>query len=185
MVTSERIVTALDEYHQDASPTYDEVLVQVAERAAGTGEMGKLDIAALTGWKRLNASTRWMNALMGTPDSDVRAATREAVANANDETLSTPGAAATARGDLAELPGFRSGDALASAVLLAAAPQRMAVYDRRAHAGLSRLGYDLTNGPGRYGRYIELIEQIRVECQSAGSELTARDVDLALYWLGR
>lgn len=185
MITSERIVNALGEYRQEVSSSYDEVLAQVAQRAADVGELGKLDITALTGWKRLNASTRWMSALMSTPDSEVRTITKEAVAKANDGTCSTPAAATKARGVLAALPGFHSGDALASAVLLAAAPRRMAVYDRRAHTGLSRLGYVLTNAPGRYGRYMKVIDQIREECRSARKELTARDVDLALYWIGK
>lgn len=185
MVTSELVITALDEYHRRSSSTYDEVLQQVSDRAAKTGDIGKLEIAALTGWKRLNASTPWMSALMSTPDADVRAVTRDTVGKATDSTVSTPEAAAAARNTLYALPGFRHGDALASAVILAAAPFRMAVYDRRAHAGLMRLGYPLRRGRGCYGRYIELIEQIRQECRSAGKVLAARDVDLAMYWLGR
>ena len=86
---------------------------------------------------------------------------------------------------LSPLPGSSTGDALASAVLLAAAPDRMAVYDRRAQTALQRLGLELTASPGRYGRYMGLVEQLREQAASmAGSLWKARDVDLALYWLG-
>jgi hypothetical protein len=49
------------------------------------------------------------------------------------------------RAALAPLPGFRTGDALASAVLTAAAPDRMAVYDWRAHTALHTLGVSPTH----------------------------------------
>ncbi len=42
----------------------------------------------------------------------------------------------------------------------------MAVYDRRARTGLQRLGLELTPSPGRYGRYMELIEHLREEAGS-------------------
>jgi hypothetical protein len=82
---------------------------------------------------------------------------------------------------LSPLPGCRNGDALASALLLAAAPERMAVYDRRAHIALHKLGITLNNGPGRYSRYMAIIEQIRA---SHPDGWTARDTDLALYAYG-
>ncbi|CAM5452111.1 hypothetical protein SAFG77S_02609 [Streptomyces afghaniensis] len=59
-----------------------------------------------------------------------------------------------------ELPGFRTGDALASAVLTAAAPTRMAVYDRRVQHALDDLGLTLTRAPGRYGRYMQLLDDL-------------------------
>jgi hypothetical protein len=86
---------------------------------------------------------------------------------------------------LAALPGFARGDALASALLLAAAPSRMAVYDRRAQAALAVLGVRLSAAPGRYGRYMALIETLRGELSASGAgDWTARDVDLALFALG-
>ena len=60
----------------------------------------------------------------------------------------------------------------------------MAVYDRRAHAGLVKLGLKLDNGPGRYKRYMGLLEECRSEQLGEGVWWTARQVDLALYWLG-
>lgn len=87
---------------------------------------------------------------------------------------------------MAALPGFARGDALASALLLAAAPSRMAVYDRRAQAALAALGLQLSAAPGRYGRYMALVESLREELSAArAADWTARDVDLALFALGR
>lgn len=80
---------------------------------------------------------------------------------ARDTSLSRRSAAQASRAALASLPGFRTGDALASAVLTAAAPDRMAVYDRRAHNGLRTLGIPLSHAPGRYSRYIEAIDQLQ------------------------
>lgn len=80
---------------------------------------------------------------------------------------------------------MRTGDALPSALILAAAPDRMAVYDRRARKGLAKVCLPLRDGPGRYRRYMDLVEQCRVELAEQGAGIhTARDVDLALYWLG-
>ncbi len=45
-------------------------------------------------------------------------------------------AARRARQALLELPGAKTADAFASAVILVAAPDRMAVYDYHAHLGL-------------------------------------------------
>jgi len=67
----------------------------------------------------------------------------------------------------------------------AVAPHRLAVYDTRAHRGLTRLGLALDDRPGRYGRYLLLLEQCRRELAGQGHEWSARDVDLALYQLGR
>jgi hypothetical protein len=61
----------------------------------------------------------------------------------------------------------------------------MAVYDRRAQIALQRLGLELSPSPGRYGRYMDVIERLREQAGSlAGTPWKARDVDLALYWLG-
>ncbi|MFF9322266.1 hypothetical protein ACF1BP_36055 [Streptomyces sp. NPDC014735] len=83
-----------------------------------------------------------------------------------------------------ELPGFRTGDALASAVLTASAPQRMAVYDRRVQHALDTLGLILTPAPGRYGRYMQLLDDLLRHSGAHADTWTARDVDTALYWTG-
>jgi hypothetical protein len=113
---------------------------------------------------------------MQTPEQTVRSATATAREAALDNTLDIQTAAARARSALAALPRFRVGDALASAVIYALAPTRMAVYDRRAQAGLERIGLVLTPKPGRYGRYRALVEQLIAESKVFGVERNARDV---------
>jgi hypothetical protein len=143
-------------YLAGVSPHYDEVFHEVAQQTEQAGSLGKTDIAALVLWKRLSARTRWATALMSLPDARVRAVTERAVTAVRDTALTRSEAARTGRGIIAELPGFRTGDALASAAPTAAAPKRMAVYDRRVqHGGAHADGW------------------------------TARDIDTALYWTGR
>ncbi|WP_256363323.1 hypothetical protein [Streptomyces sp. TRM70350] len=95
-------------------------------------------------------------------------------------------AAREGRGIIAELPGFRTGDALASAILTAAAPTRMAVYDRRVPHALDNLGLPLTltPTPGRYGRYLQLLDDLLQHPRAHTDGWTARGIDTALYWTG-
>ena len=178
------ILNSHQAYYAEVSPAYDEVLDRVTERVKGEGSIGKADIGALLFWKRLRADTPWVSRLMAIPDASVRQTTALVVSSANDQSLTTPEAAARGRGQLSSLPGFDKGDALASAILLAAAARRMAVYDRRAQAGLGLLGLPLSSAPGRYGRYMALVESIRSTALTNNVEWTARDVDVALYRLG-
>ncbi|MFE2696971.1 hypothetical protein [Streptomyces mirabilis] len=142
-----------------------------------------MDIAALVVWKRLSAQTPWVSALMSLPDTHVRSVTERAVA-AVRETAPRTEAARTGRAIVWELPGFRTGDALASAVLTAAAPARMAVYDRRVQQALDCLGLALTRAPGRYGRYMQLLDDLLQHGGARAVGWTARDIDTALYWAG-
>lgn len=171
-------------YFSGTSRAYDEVLADVAARILATGSIGKTDIGALLFWKRLRANTPWVSELMAMPDEKVRSATETAVTAVNDMSLAVHLAASNGRAALSRLPGFRTGDALASALLLAAAPERMAVYDRRARAGLTILDLELSPAAGRYGRYMKLVEDLRKMANLHGHTWTARDVDVALYWLG-
>ncbi|MEV6668560.1 hypothetical protein [Streptomyces nigra] len=171
-------------YLADVSPHYDEVLHDVAQRTEHTRGLGKTDIAALVVWKRLSAQTRWATDLMSLPDTHVRAVTERAVTAVRDTTLTCSEAARTGRGIIAELPGFRTGDALASAVLTAAAPQRMAVYDQRVQHALDTLRLPLTPAPGRYGRYLQLLDDLLHHGGARADGWSARDIDTALYWTG-
>lgn len=171
-------------YMSEVSPHYDEALQEVSSRIRITASIGKTDIGALLLWKRLRANSPWVSKLMVMPDKDVRAVTEKAVSAVNSLAMTTPMAASAGRGELSPLPGFKSGDALASALLLAAAPERMAVYDRRAMAALKKLGLSLSTASGRYGRYMAIVEDLRTVANSHGHAWTARDVDIALYWLG-
>lgn len=177
--------TAREAYRAAVPAAYDEVLTEVAERARDTGSLGKTDIAALVVWKRLQASTAWVVELMNLRDAEVRAVTAEAVHAVRDQDAPRGASARRGRKALLGLPGCRHGDALASALLTAAAPDRMAVYDRRAQFGLEQLGYQLTPAPGRYGRYMDLLDDLLVRSGPDADGWTARDVDTALYWLGR
>lgn len=171
-------------YVSGTSPAYDEVLREVAGRIRAKGSIGKADIGAMLFWKRLRADTPWVRKLMTMPEEDVRAVTEKAVFAVNDDLLTVPEAASAGRSALAPLPGFNRGDAIASALLLAAAPERMAVYDERARTALKTLGLPLSAARGRYGRYMELVESLRSTADSYGHTWSARDVDVALYWLG-
>lgn len=179
-----KLSAAHDAYSAEASTSYDEVLAEISDRIQSTQSIGKSDIGALLIWKRLRADTPWAKKLMNMPETKVRAATGKAYYAVNDPSLSVPKAASTGRSKLSVLPGFGTGDALASALLLAAAPDRMAIYDRRAQSGLEALGLSLSSSRGRYGRYMEIVENLRILAHQNGQPWIARDIDLALYWLG-
>ncbi|MFD9128674.1 hypothetical protein [Kitasatospora sp. NPDC059571] len=179
----QRLATAHAAYHEGAGGAYDEVLREVAARVAAEGSIGKADIGALVLWKRLRADTPWAYALMSLPDTAVRAVTAEAVAAVRDTALDRGTAARRGRAALSPLPGFDRGDALASALLTAAAPDRMAVYDRRAHRGLDLLGLELDHRRGRYGRYMALLDRLLAAAPAPVRGWTARDLDTALYGL--
>ncbi|WP_055691547.1 hypothetical protein [Streptomyces prasinus] len=167
---------------QAVSPHYDEVLHHVAHRAQAEGSLGKADIGALLLWKRLRADTRWAGALMAVADAEVRRVTAAAVAAVRDTSLSRSTAARVGRAALAGLPGSTSGDALASAVLTAAAPDRTAVYDRRAHVGLRSLGIPLTHSQGRYSRCIDAVDHLLADAPDPVRAWTPREMDTALYY---
>ncbi|MFJ3019546.1 hypothetical protein ACIPH4_01105 [Streptomyces tendae] len=172
-------------YTRSAGIHADEVLDQVAQRARSEGSIGKADIGALLLFKRLRAGTPWARALMTTADTAVRQATAAAMTAVRNPALSRSEAARAGRAALAGLPGlpsFTRGDALASTVLTAAAPRRMAVYDRRAHASLHSLGVPLTHAPGRYSRYIAALDDLLSQAPPAHA-WTPRDLDIALYCL--
>lgn len=102
--------------------------------------------------------------LMLTPETKVRAVTGAVYTTANDMSVTVPVAGQAAREALWDLPGMGGTAALASAVLLALAPKRMAVWDRRVGTTLSALGRLPESGDGFYGRYLtvapELAEQM-------------------------
>lgn len=136
-------------------------------------------------WKRIRIGG-WAEKLPCKPDSDVRRITAKSVAAARDQELTVPKAARSARQALLDLPGTKTTDAFASAVILVAAPDRMAVYDYHAHLGLWRVGLRLDEGAGLYYRYMELVEQCREELAEHGyGKWTTREVDLALFTHGQ
>ena len=119
---------------------------------------------------------------METPDSRV---TGDAWVLANDESLSIPRAGRAAQGALWRLPGC-GGGAVASAILVALSPGRMAVWDRRARESLRAYGREPSPGNGRYQRYLEIVEELASDVteRAGGSHaFTPRDIDLSLYHL--
>jgi hypothetical protein len=187
MIPSQRcaaLAVALQRYREQVCDEYDETLLDVIGQAATTGSLGKADLGALLLWKRIRIGA-WAEELLCTSDEDVRKITAKAVAAARDRELAVPEAARLARQALVELPGAGVGDAFASAVILVAAPDRMAVYDYHAHLGLWRVGLRLEQRPGLYFRYMELVEQCRAELLEQGyGRWLAREVDLALLTHG-
>ncbi|MER5908720.1 hypothetical protein ABT150_53710 [Streptomyces mirabilis] len=179
------LIPAHADYLSSVSPHYDEVFQEVVQRAQRTGSLGKMDIATLVVWKRLSAQTPWVSALMSLPHTYIRSVTERAVTAVRDTAPPRGEAARTGRAIMWELPGFRTGDALASAILTAAAPTRMAVYDRRVQHALDSLGIPLTRVPGRYGRYMLLLDDLLQHRGTRTADWTARDIDIALYWRGR
>jgi len=180
--------------HTSADPdgVYDETLRVVTTRAAAAQSLCKADIGSLVMWKRITASARWAGALGMTPDTEVRAITRKAWRLVHDDQLPTPEAGLAAFRELRRLPGLGGTGALASAVLVACAPDRMAVWDRRVSSALAAMGRRPVFGSGFYGRYLEELNRL-IEEDLGGADpqidnnqtlWRPRDVDLALYALG-
>lgn len=183
-VLVERLVRAREAYpNLEDGHAYDEVLFEVQVAAERSGSIGKVDIGALMLWKRLNLSTRWTRELNNMPDRDVREITSTAIQLARDSATGIPDAAQAARTVLQALPGCRNGQAIASAILTAGAPERMAVYDKRGVQGLKELGRPSTKG--RYSTYMtivcSLLDAIHTEHDTGWFP---RDIDKALYMIG-
>lgn len=176
----------------DPGGVYDETLRVVTTRAAAAQSLCKADIGSLVMWKRITASTRWAGALGMTPDTEVQAVTGKAWLLVNDDQLPTPDAGLAAFRELRKLPGLGGTGALASAVLVACAPDRMAVWDRRVSSALAVMGRRPKSGPGFYRRYLEELNRL-IEEDLGGADAQSgenqrwwrpRDVELALYTLG-
>jgi len=179
-----RLASGLAAAKATISPHYDEILEEVAQRIEAASSVGKGDIGMLVVWKRLRADTRWVQKLLGLAEERVRELTGPVVTAARGDDVID--AAHQARELLRPLPGFRSGTALASAILTAACPTRLAVYDKRARRGLRDVELELSDDvPRFYAAYMTLIEQCRSEALQEGHRWSAHDVDLALYMLGK
>lgn len=170
------------------SPHYDESLQEVSRRIAAEGSAGKADIGAIVFWKRIRANAAWVTTLLLTPEADVRATTGAAAraVRASDDVVT---AAREGRAALRSLPGFGHGDAIPSALLFAIDPARLAVYDVRAEAGLQAVDKPVPAGRrgvrDYYSRYISVLEELRNEGREWGHAWSARDMDIALFLLGK
>ncbi|MCT1908320.1 hypothetical protein [Brachybacterium paraconglomeratum] len=164
---------------------YDEVLREVSARAADSRSIGKADIGAVVVWKRSTATSPWSKKLMTMPDAEVRTVTGTAWSIVNDDSRQIPEAGAEALRMLASLPGLGGTGAIASAALLAMAPTRMAIWDRRVHTALSAMERSPGRRKGWYAKYLTTVLQLADEMQAARSgmdRVLPREVDLALYW---
>ncbi len=85
---------------------------------------------------------------------------------------------------LAPLPGFATKDAMATAVLACNDPNDYGVMDRRALDGLKRVCRPIRRGRGRTLRYLDRIRELRDLVSDTKPNVTARDIDLALWTIG-
>jgi len=177
-----KLLAAYNSYpnYTDGSP-YDEVFLDVQALVEDSGSLGKVEIGALMLWKRLNLSSRWTRDLNNMTDREIRGITQRAIQLARDPLVHIPEAARQARHVLAGLPGCRYGHAVASTILTAGAPRRMAVYDVRAVGALKDL--ECPDSEGSYGKYMETVVALTGEINQTGASWCPRDVDKALYML--
>jgi hypothetical protein len=135
-------------------------------------------------WKRVDLfRSTWVKPLNFMPDREVRRITAAAIELARSDATD---AASSARKALRALPGCKTAasHAVASAILTAGAPQRMAVYDKRAVDAL-----DLLHCPSPcedFGQYMDTVCALAREVNDVRDDLHwfPRDVDQALYVLG-
>jgi hypothetical protein len=166
-----------------ANTVYDETLHEVAARVAQRECLSKADIGSLVLWKRITAQATWATRLQLISDVDVRRVTHTAYLHANDPALSTPAAGQAARNALWDLPGMGGTGSLSSALLLAMAPDRMAVWDRRVAQALTALGSHPDRGVNFYSRYLSTALALAEQMSAVVADhiFAPRDVDVALY----
>lgn len=186
---AEILLEACETSSEGSSRFYDEVLLEVSRRAREEGAIGKVEIGALIAWKRLNASTPWVRNLMLMPESQVREVTGKTWSIANDQARSIPDAGGASREILFDVPGCgrTATGAFASAVLVALAPNRMAVWDRRARLALEATGVVAMGRRITYRDYLQILIELAAEMKSVSgmdTEMLPRNVDLALYSVG-
>lgn len=170
----------------DRNGVSDEALHTVSARAAAAKEIGKADIGALVLWKRVTANARWANQLMLTSD---RRFEPRPVLHINGPTTRLSISRNRVRPRERRCGTYRAWGtaALASAVLLALAPYRMAVWDRRVASRSRRWGCTQRRGVGGfYGRYLTTTLELAKAMDEASTEgrcFLPRDVDLALFYI--
>jgi hypothetical protein len=169
-----QLLKAMDQYQQK-HPHYDQVFWEVSAQIRKRGEAGKLDLAALTCWKR-SGRGRWVSDLMEWPDAKVRERSRAALA---------AGLTDQQRLDaLAQLPGFKTKSAMATALLACDNPEEFGVFDWRALEGLVRIERPIKRGRGETLRYLDRLRELRDLARGFRQSVTARNVDLGLWAIG-
>lgn len=155
---------------------YDEMLDEVHHRLQSNGHATKLDLNALTTWKRVRA-TKWAVQLNHLAEKTVADATENAFAAATDRDRIDA---------LWPIPGFRSAGAMTSALLAAWRPDLYGVLDKHARwakaTAVSRTcRCDWRDLP----IYEEHLRQLARELTATtGTAWMPRQVDMALYKLG-
>lgn len=182
---SAALIEAGQKAAEDTSKHRSSVLDDVAARAKKNKSLRKADIAALAFWKGMNAGAQWVPKFLDLKEKDVEKATAKAYKAANKSSLHVSEAAAKAYDALSELPGFENGDVLTSAVVLACAPKRMAIFDSSIEAGLKKADLELPAGPQKYADYLGLLREMRRDLKADGHDWTAHEVAAALSRLGR
>ncbi len=170
-----RLIETIDAYDTPTGLIYDEIFHEVHDRIERSGDAGKIDIAAITFWKR-SGQGKWIGRLLQVPETEVRAATRQAFQAKTDQ---------AALEALAVLPGFKQKEAISTALLCAYDPTEYAVLDRRALSALNTLGYGVGKSLGMTLRYLDTVRALRDDVRTIRPGTTARDLDKALYVLGK
>ena len=158
--------------------SYDEVFTQAGDRIRANGYVSKIDISALSAWKRLNLNAQWMESLQELPDADlIRTSRNLFLPNLSIQDRIT-------RFWESEIPGFTSGTfAVASTVLSAWNPMNFGITDWRTRNQLAELS--CTCGPriNKYSIYLAHLHFIREEMNSSFPERTwsCRNVDVMLF----
>lgn len=187
-------------YQQYWRRRHDEVLIEVSQRVQQRECLTKADIGALAFWMRTDAGSGWVCELHRYPDAFVQEVTSRAFVAVQEGDI--PAAGQRGCLILRELSGLvptpEAGSSLplVSAILLACAPHRMALWNSRVEAGLNspETGPEIqapSGGDGQYGKYLDICERVAAQLtQTSYARLhrkvfTPRDADTALSQLGR
>ena len=168
-----QLTSALETYDK----IYDEVFESVHERMAGNGFATKMDISALLFWKRIETKKFRMH-LLETSDSKVRSVTQAAFADgmSNADRLDA----------MRPLPGCKSGIAVPTTILAAFDPGRFGIYDERALKALKRLRVPNCKCTiSRGDIFFDHLARLATEMSVVGNSWTPRQVDMALFKLGK
>lgn len=187
-------------YQQYWRRRHDEVLNEVSQRVQQREYLTKADIGALAFWMHADTGSGWVPELHRYPDAYVQEVTSRAFVAVQDGDIPAAGQ----RGceilrelsDLAPTEEARFSLPLASAILLACAPHRMAIWNSRVEAALDspETGPGIQSPFGRddqYAKYLEICEYVAAQLtQTSYARLhrklfTPRDADTALSQLGR
>jgi hypothetical protein len=136
---------------------------------------------------RLHADTPRVPRLMTLKDTEVRDVTEGAGRPVNDDPLSVPDAASARPGCADAAAWLRDGGRTSVRSPAGSSTQAHGRVRQTCPSRIKDFGAYALSGarPGRYKRYMALVEGLRLIAERNGHAWTARDVDVALYWRGR